>query len=725
MDRNNFTNDYFELITGISNKAHPVYLEATKDAEKSTVKGLNNLRKFITSMEQIVSSKKVVDPRISKSKGNIKNFEGYENISFAIEFTSKNLASLGAVKECKTILDALEKNQPLYTEGYEKKIPLVTLEYENSVYLLITALSMLLANNVDITTNGSDIKISKREGEKFNVINKTLSDLSKVLSDSSHIEYLKQIIDVSNTEEYQEAAMLRNFNENGSIWDTYKILSDVVGKSFNILKSGVKLKDRVIRTIFGIVPLMRSIVYLRYNKKADTINKLNDQIASLQNNIEILKNKKNVSEVQKASIIRKQEAYINSYRKKAAKIRAELTENEKDTVADISKVDNDNRNNPLPRPSMPQPAPQRKDPTPAPRPEQPRPSAPAPSNNKSKDDDDFVLEATGHKVVIKPSKNVKIKKNKKITKSNSDILRIRKNSLSFSDIFKTKMPSNPDDIDKSTDEIDFLLENAYKAFYKDTDRKCINLDPGKQFMRDDDETKRTATKIGGIPYWPNNKEFPKYKNEDMIMLAQLNFSTLPKLDGFPNSGIMQFFVYDTEYETIGSNDRVKVVYHDKVLPKRDWSTINENHTTINKKLEDGYAPIYGVYFPKATLTTSSMNEYVDGYENLLCKYINKEFNTNWKSYSAIPIRIKKRMIVVSENLKNDDTYAGCKIGGYPYFTQYDPREKDPRYDILMLQLDSGDGMMWGDCGVANFFTSNEAMKSKNFDKKVLFTWDCC
>ena len=726
MDRNNFTNDYFELVTGISNKAHPVYVEATKDAEKSTPKGLNNLRKFINSIEQISSSKKVVDPRISNSKGNIKNFEGYENIKFALDFTSKNLSSLGAVKECKIILDSLEKNQPLYAEGYEKKIPLITLEYENSVYLLSTALSMLLANNIDITTNGSDIKIGTKSGDKFNVINKTLSDLSKILSDSSHAEYIKQIIEVSKTEEYQEAYILRNFNEDSTIWDTYRVLSDIWGKGVDIVKSGVKLKERVIKTVFGIVPLMRSIVYLRYNKKADSINKLNDQIIALQNNIEILKNKKNMSETQKAAIIKKQEAYIKAYQKKAAKIRAELSETEKDTVEGINKADNDNRNNALPRPAMPKPEPpksapsQTSTPKPTPKPE----PKPAPSNSKPKDDDDFVLESTGRslKSSRKPSPRLKV------NKSHNDILKTRKNSF-FPDIFNFKKSkeetTKQEEKERDIEEIDTLLMRVYEKMNNDTKRKSIRLDPGKQFMRDDDETKRTATKIGGIPYWPDNKEFPMYKGKEMVMLAQLNFSTLPKIDGFPTTGMMQFFVHDTEYETIGSDDRVKVIYHDRILPKAQWATINETRTTINTKLEDGYSPIYGVYYPKAYVHDMPINEYCYGYEDLLCKYINDEFKKSYKSYDEIPSIIKARIGKVWRHLENDDSYANCRIGGYPYFTQCDPREGDSKYDILMLQLDSDNGMMWGDCGVANFFTSAAAMKSKNFDKKVLFTWDCC
>ena len=70
-----------------------------------------------------------------------------------------------------------------------------------------------------------------------------------------------------------------------------------------------------------------------------------------------------------------------------------------------------------------------------------------------------------------------------------------------------------------------------------------------------------------------------------------------------------------------------------------------------------------------------------------------------------------------------------RIGGYPWFTQSDPRE-DQRfrsYDTLLFQLDC---MVWGDMritigdeGVMNFFIPAEKLKNKDFSD-VLYWWDC-
>lgn len=68
---------------------------------------------------------------------------------------------------------------------------------------------------------------------------------------------------------------------------------------------------------------------------------------------------------------------------------------------------------------------------------------------------------------------------------------------------------------------------------------------------------------------------------------------------------------------------------------------------------------------------------------------------------------------------------GCQAGGYPCFTQYDPRENSYQdYDVLLFQLDTVKDIMWGDSGVANFFIRKENLQNEDFSS-VLFHWDCC
>ena len=66
---------------------------------------------------------------------------------------------------------------------------------------------------------------------------------------------------------------------------------------------------------------------------------------------------------------------------------------------------------------------------------------------------------------------------------------------------------------------------------------------------------------------------------------------------------------------------------------------------------------------------------------------------------------------------------GCKLLGYPYFTQEAPPPLK-EYDTLLLQLDSDfKFIMYGDVGVGNFFIKSQDLKDMKFDD-VYYTWDC-
>lgn len=50
--------------------------------------------------------------------------------------------------------------------------------------------------------------------------------------------------------------------------------------------------------------------------------------------------------------------------------------------------------------------------------------------------------------------------------------------------------------------------------------------------------------------------------------------------------------------------------------------------------------------------------------------------------------------------------------------------EDDVYGMDSDMIDGEDYVLWGDCGVANFFINSEALKKKDFSK-VMYNWDCC
>lgn len=67
----------------------------------------------------------------------------------------------------------------------------------------------------------------------------------------------------------------------------------------------------------------------------------------------------------------------------------------------------------------------------------------------------------------------------------------------------------------------------------------------------------------------------------------------------------------------------------------------------------------------------------------------------------------------------------CYLGGYPDFTQDDPRDPKGSPDEVFLQFwGSNERLMFGDAGMANFFIAVDDLKQRKLDR-MWFNWDCC
>lgn len=116
-----------------------------------------------------------------------------------------------------------------------------------------------------------------------------------------------------------------------------------------------------------------------------------------------------------------------------------------------------------------------------------------------------------------------------------------------------------------------------------------------------------------------------------------------------------------------------------------------------------------------------MNCFDEKFNSIVARILKDKFN--------VEIELNK----VSDYLEQiDEKYYerletwGHKLLGYPAFTQTDPRyykKEYSKYDMLLLQIDTDDDIMWGDSGVANFFINKDDLNNKNF-KNILYNWDC-
>ncbi|MFD2177707.1 YwqG family protein [Veronia pacifica] len=217
----------------------------------------------------------------------------------------------------------------------------------------------------------------------------------------------------------------------------------------------------------------------------------------------------------------------------------------------------------------------------------------------------------------------------------------------------------------------------------------------------------TRSKFLGFPFYPIDSEYPKDKaGSPMVLLAQINFSELPKLEGFPSSGLLQLFFPTDDWWDMDSG---KIIFHkssdlDK-SPITDFSFIHENsydELPINK--------IHEMVFKKAIDTGCSEDSQFS-------------FMFGSKDYWDFEDSLNE---IDKDEFDNYFSCTGHKIGGYADFTQGDPRDysKQQKNDVQLLQIDVDDHIMFGDSGVGHIFINPEDLKVENF-VNAYFYWDCC
>ena len=225
------------------------------------------------------------------------------------------------------------------------------------------------------------------------------------------------------------------------------------------------------------------------------------------------------------------------------------------------------------------------------------------------------------------------------------------------------------------------------------------------------------SKFGGLPYFPKDQTYPVDSDgQPVVLLAQFNFAELPALKNFPDKGILQFYIaadddlYGADFDQPLKQDGFRVVYFEEVI--RDESQLLTDFDFL-PQVQDRLTPISGQYSVQAALKQApvSLSDFSFSRVMLREPYSGDENDQFYEIY--------------------DEQFdsAGHKLGGYPCFTQDDPREYDQDIQdyILLFQMDSDHSsdvdIMWGDVGVANFFIRLEDLKNRDFSN-VLYNWDC-
>ena len=268
-----------------------------------------------------------------------------------------------------------------------------------------------------------------------------------------------------------------------------------------------------------------------------------------------------------------------------------------------------------------------------------------------------------------------------------------------------------------------------------------NKKPMIKISLSDDKPNLFQSKFGGVPYLPKDMEVPKNKeNKQLTLLAQINIEELPKNNIYPmEEGMLQFWILNDDvlgldYDTHLGNG-FKVVYYKEIDKGVTEEEVLEKYKPY--KDEDSYFPIEGEFSLSFKLTDGYFSDSNDDFREIVDREMKKFHIENKEKYKEI-LKVYDNKEYLSywdiwDILEEDKEIgkklfeAGHKIGGFPNFTQSDVREIGD-YEILLLQIDSEgtekNEIMWGDCGIANFFIREKDLKELNFDK-VIYNWDCC
>lgn len=229
-----------------------------------------------------------------------------------------------------------------------------------------------------------------------------------------------------------------------------------------------------------------------------------------------------------------------------------------------------------------------------------------------------------------------------------------------------------------------------------------NTKPCMKITLTDTKPSIFESKIGGTGYIPHDKDFPTDSNGNQLrLLAQIECDKI-QLDGFMKTGLLQFWVMNDDVAGMEWDDQTK---------------------------QDGFRVIY---YPEIDMTVTK--------DEIESKFVKNEFDDD----DMLPVLRECGMsfeksedsYIDYDEIEDDDEESweinsSHKVGGYPYFTQSDPRDEKmlEYYDFLLFQLDTDyidneDVVMWGDSGVGNFFINSEKLKNQDFSD-VLYNWDCC
>ena len=288
----------------------------------------------------------------------------------------------------------------------------------------------------------------------------------------------------------------------------------------------------------------------------------------------------------------------------------------------------------------------------------------------------------------------------------------------------------------SRETVTELLEKAYK---KVQSRQCVG------FSVKAAKTGLFDCKMGGIPYFPKDMEYPFCRSKSnsgkpMKLIAQLNFEKIPHIEDFPEKGILQFFtatddLYGMNFDDLTAQDDFRVIYHENIITDESLLMTAEDIPAFED--DDFYCPLDEnddyLLEPQAAAAVRPKFNDVE-----FCEIFMEIFHNEYPDSDdedSYDIEIDGEDDVTADDICCELSGNSLEtfIGGFPFFTQSDPREnlseEENVFDTVLFESmsiydeDTGVNIMWGDMGTGTFLISRESLKKRDFSK-VIYNYDC-
>lgn len=268
----------------------------------------------------------------------------------------------------------------------------------------------------------------------------------------------------------------------------------------------------------------------------------------------------------------------------------------------------------------------------------------------------------------------------------------------------------------------------YDYLKKETERPLV------QFRFEEEKAGILDSKIAGDYYLPTEMDVPRNleTDEELYLLAQINFSQIPPLKEYPKTGLLQIFVsadnlYGCDYDEEYPNQTTWRVRYIEDLPEETEISKEQIHVA-QYPIDD--KDFFGLPFEESSVKDGSLYQLKPELKSQPMTFTDRQFDDIFEKCCE-ELGLEDLEDVYDLYDTDKEAYDQlcdlvpvyiCQVGGYPYFVQDDIREEDGP-DILLLRIDTAGAVEWGSAGAAHFFISKKDLLNKDFSN-VLYWWDC-